>query len=85
MLDFQYFWYIFHLVGQKIHVRMRKVEKYDGKWQTPYKHLHAANAHEQSCMMMIMEDSKMSQTEYDLIAWLWHNKINEMRAMPNYI
>ena len=24
------------------------------------------NAHEQSCMMMIMEGSKMSKTEYDL-------------------
>ena len=33
--------------------------------KTLYKHLHVVNAHEQSCMMMIMEGSKMSKTECD--------------------
>ena len=39
--------------------------------KTPYKHLHVVNAHEQSCMMMVMEGSKMSQAEYDLKAMMY--------------
>ena len=34
--------------------------------QDTLQNVHVVNAHEQSCMMMIMEGSKMSQTEYDL-------------------
>ena len=34
----------------------------------PYKHLQVFNACEQSCIMMIMGGSKMSETEYDLKA-----------------
>ena len=30
------------------------------------------NAYEQSCMMMIMEGSKMSKTEYDLKAIMYY-------------
>ena len=37
-----------------------------------YKHLHVVIAHEQSCMMMIMEGSKMPQTEYDLKAIMYY-------------
>ena len=35
------------------------------------KHLHVVNVHEQSCTMMIMEGSKMSQTEYNLKAIMY--------------
>ena len=39
--------------------------------QDTLKHLPVVNAHEQSCIMMIMEGSKMSQTEYDRKATMY--------------
>ena len=36
-----------------------------------YKHLHMANAPMKSCIIMIMECSKMSKTEYDLKAIMY--------------
>ena len=36
-----------------------------------YKHLHVSNACEQSCIVMIMEGSKMSKTEYDFKAIIY--------------
>ena len=36
-----------------------------------YKQLHVVNDYEQSCIMMIMEGSKMSKTEYDLKAIMY--------------
>ena len=41
-----------------------------------FMHFHVRNACEQSCIMMIMGDSTMSKTEYDLKAIMYPTYVN---------